>query len=91
MVITWLILLIVILSVIVELLTLQVQMHKVYLFSGKANKILRKNWKLVCLYGLVAIVASPITILSVITGCRCYWEEKLYNSIKNNLYIKEKV
>lgn len=79
------------LSVTIELFTLHHQMLLVYTDTKKANKVLLKNWQLVFIYGLVAIIVFPITIFSVIIDCRGTWEEKLFNSIKNNLYIKEKV
>ena len=77
-------------SVYIELVTLQTQMYYVYDCIETANQILRNNWKLVLLYGIAAVIVTPITILSVVFCVREKWENKLYNSIKNNLYIKEK-
>lgn len=68
-----------------ELITLHKAFYVVTHSNEITEKILRKNWKLVLCYLVIAALLFPITILStVLPGVRTLWENTLINSIKNN-------
>lgn len=63
------------------LLLLQILYETVNNFTS----VIIKNWHLITLYFIVALLASPITILKLfITSLQDSWETRLRSSIKNN-------